>query len=242
MRLRNIPGSREIIAKSEFVVQRPEEKKGNWRSVFGSGHPIELEIGIGKGRFLMDMAQRYPERNFIGIEMYSSVLFRAIQLAEQRATGAETPLPVRETERPRRPADCNFRLLRFDATALTQLFEKGEIGRIYLNFSDPWPKDRHADRRLTSARFLSRYAQILESGSELVFKTDDQALFAYSLEQVRACDWKLLAVTDDLHGSRKDRPAAPETEALRRGNVMTEYEEKFAAEGKPICMLRAAAP
>ena len=239
MRLRNIPGSREIIALSEFVVQDPETHRGNWQNIFGNDHPIELEIGIGKGQFLMDLAERHPETSYLGIEMYSSVLLRAIQKAEQRASGANAPLPVSVKRRPHRPVDCNFRLLRLDAADLPQIFEKGEIRKIYLNFSDPWPKDRHADRRLTSGRFLKRYEEVLAGGGELEFKTDNRDLFEYSLEQIRENGWTLLHHTFDLHGTLQNAAVRQEENA---DNIMTEYEEKFAAEGKPICMLKAVCP
>lgn len=236
MRLRNIPGSRDIIAVSEFVIQDPETHKGSWQEVFGNAHPIELEIGIGKGRFLMDLAERHPDTNYLGIEMYSSVLLRAIQKAEQRTTGAAGPLPVSVQRRPHRPDGCNFRLLRLDASDLPQVFAKGEIRKIYLNFSDPWPKDRHADRRLTSGRFLKRYEEVLTAGGELEFKTDNRDLFDFSLEQIRENGWTLQFHTFDLHGADEnfcDSGAA---------GIMTEYEEKFAAQGNPICMLKAACP
>lgn len=244
MRLRNIPGSRDIIAVSEFVVQEPETHKGSWKEVFGNDHPVELEIGIGKGRFLMEMAEKHPEKNFLGIEMYSSVLLRAIQKAEQRTTGAEKPLPVSVQHRPHRPDGCNFRLLRLDAAELPLIFEKGEIRKIYLNFSDPWPKDRHADRRLTSGRFLKRYERVLPKGGELAFKTDNGGLFAYSLEQIRACGWELQFHTFDLHGtgSGEQNDSSMKEETREYKEIMTEYEEKFVAEGKPICMLEAGCP
>ena len=244
MRLRNIPGSRDIIAVSEFVVQEPEKYKGKWQVVFGNDHPIELEIGIGKGRFLMDLAERHPDTNYLGIEMYSSVLLRAIQKAEQRTAGLKIPLPVSEKRRPHRPEGCNFRLLRLDAGDLAQIFEKGEIRKIYLNFSDPWPKDRHADRRLTSGRFLKRYEEVLAEGGRLEFKTDNRDLFTYSLEQIRECEWKLGYHTFDLHGADPEQPdGAVAVEDTPEGmEIMTEYEEKFVAEGKPICMLSAERP
>ena len=234
MRLRNIPGARDIIAASDFVVQEPERFRGKWQEVFGNDHPVELEIGIGKGRFLMDLAARHPERNYLGIEMYSSVLLRAVQKAEQRTAGLAAPLPVSAARRPKRPADCNFRLLRLDAADLPLVFEKGEISKIYLNFSDPWPKDRHADRRLTSARFLHRYEQILDAGRGIAFKTDNRELFAYSEEQIRECGWELTFCTYDLHGRTDPDAAGPESDL-----ILTEYEEKFAAAGNPICMLEA---
>lgn len=244
MRLRNIPGSRDIIAMSEFVVQEPEKLKGSWQKVFGNKNSAELEIGIGKGRFLMDLAERHPEKNYLGIEMYSSVLLRAIQKAEQRTAGIREPLPVSVQRRPHRPDSCNFRLLRFDASELPVLFEKGEINRIYLNFSDPWPKDRHADRRLTSGRFLKRYECVLPRGGELVFKTDNRELFEYSLDQIRECGWKLVYSTFDLHETEPENQNGDgmTPEARESKEIMTEYEEKFVAEGKPICMLEAVCP
>ena len=139
MRLRNIAGSREVIADSRFTVKDPESKKGLWRKeVFGNNNPIHLEIGMGKGRFLMDLAELNPEVNYIGIEKYSSVLLRAIQKQEQRQ------LP-------------NVIFIRMDAENITEVFAPAEVDKIYLNFSDPWPKDRHAKRRLPSREFLSRY-------------------------------------------------------------------------------------
>ena len=235
-RLKNIPGAHEIVMESSFVVWEAEAYRGRWNEVFGNDHPIELEIGIGKGRFLMDLAERYPEKNFLGMEMYSTVLFRAVQKAEQRVSGAAKTLPVSETERPACPEDCNFRLLRFDATNLTSLFAQGEISRIYLNFSDPWPKDRHADRRLTSARFLERYEKILVPGGELIFKTDNRGLFDFSLEEVRARGWEVQDLSYDLHRDGVTR------EANDPKKIMTEYEEKFSRAGNPICMLEARVP
>ena len=244
MRLKNIPGARDIVAVSEYVIQDPEAYKGRWHETFGNDHPIELEIGIGKGKFLMDLAADHPEKNFLGMEMYSSVLLRAIQRAEQRAAGAETPLPVSVRRRPGRPADCNFRLLRFDASGIPALFEKGEISGIYLNFSDPWPKERHADRRLTSGRFLRRYEEVLPAGGKLIFKTDNRGLFDFSLEQIRGNGWELISHTFDLHGAAQGTAEEPNGIGVLPDTcrIMTEYEEKFVSEGKPICMLEAACP
>ncbi len=255
MRLKNIPGARDVVAVSEYVVQDPERYKGKWQEVFGNDHPVELEIGIGKGKFLMDLAAEHPEKNFLGMEMYSSVLLRAIQKAEQRAAGAETPLPVSVHRRPARPDNCNFRLLRFDAAGLSALFEKGEISGIYLNFSDPWPKERHADRRLTSGRFLRRYEEVLPAGGKLVFKTDNRGLFDFSLEQIRENGWELIYHTFDLHGVGRETEEESDgtgpgmgEDADRNGyqpetgRIMTEYEEKFVSEGKPICVLEAVCP
>ncbi len=211
MRLRNVPGSREALAQSPCVVQADPELAGRWaQSVWKNDHPIHLEIGTGKGRFLMQMAALHPEIDYLGVELQASVLIRAVQKAEQ------DPLP-------------NLRFLCADALNLETLFAPGETDRIYLNFSDPWPKDRHAKRRLTSPRFLALYDHLLAPDGQLEFKTDNQALFDYSLETLPSCGWDLTAVTRDLHRDP----------VLGEGNVMTEYEEKFSQNGQPICKLIA---
>lgn len=207
MRLRNITGSREIIGESEFVVHSPEEQKGNWKSIFGNTNPIHIEIGMGKGRFIMDMAKAHPDINYIGIEKYSSVLLRAIQKMEQE----EQPL-------------ANVRFIRMDAETITNVFATEEVDRIYLNFSDPWPKDRHAKRRLPSGEFLARYNQILNTDGQLEFKTDNKDLFMFALEELEPAGWYAEKVTYDLHHE----------EDMMQGNIMTEYEEKFSSMGNPI--------
>ena len=206
MRLRNVPGAREVMVENEYVFTEPEGMKGTWHEVFGNDNPVRIEIGMGKGRFLMDMARLYPEINFIGIEKYSSVLLRAVQKLE------EEELP-------------NVRLIRMDAEDLENVFAQGELDRIYLNFSDPWPKDRHAKRRLESRQFLARYDQILKKDGTIEFKTDNRALFDFALEEVEAAGWTLKEKTFDLHADAR----------LNEGNVMTEYEERFSAQGNPIC-------
>lgn len=207
MRLRNIPGSKEVIADSNFVIQNPEEHRGNWRAVFGNDQPVHIEVGMGKGRFVMDMARLHPKVNYIGIEMYDSVLLRAVQKREQLEMSLE-----------------NLYFLRMDARNLPEIFAEGEVDRIYLNFSDPWPKDRHAKRRLTSVQFLERYEKILTPGGRVEFKTDNRGLFDFSLEQAPLAGWKIEAKTYDLHHDA----------VLCEGNVMTEYEEKFSSQGNPI--------
>lgn len=213
MRLRNIQGSREAVAASTYVAHDPEKNRGKWKEVFGNSHPIHIEVGMGKGRFIMEMAARHPEKNYIGIEMYDSVLLRALQKME---------------ELQEKPANLLF--IRMDARTLPEVFEKGEVERIYLNFSDPWPKDRHAKRRLTSRQFLERYDQILAPEGRVEFKTDNRELFEFSLEEAGEAGWKVLASTFDLHHD----------EELMRGNVMTEYEEKFSSMGNPIHKMIAA--
>lgn len=207
MRLRNIPGSKEVIADSAYVIQDPQKNKGKWKEVFGNDHPVHIEVGMGKGRFIMDMARLHSENNYIGIEMYDSVLLRAVQKREKM----EEELP-------------NLYFVRMDARILPEVFEKGEVDRIYLNFSDPWPKDRHAKRRLTSRQFLERYSEILDSQGRVEFKTDNRGLFEFSLEEVKEAGWTLEAYTFDLHQEKE----------MMEGNVMTEYEEKFSSMGNPI--------
>ncbi|MCR4654013.1 MAG: tRNA (guanosine(46)-N7)-methyltransferase TrmB [Eubacterium sp.] len=240
-RLRNIPGSVDVIRASEYVIHEPETHRGKWAEVFGNNRPLYIEIGMGKGRFLMDMAEKYPERNFIGIEMYDSVMFRAVQKAEMRTERARAELEGRDpesvieipagvTSRPGRPENCNFRFIRMDARKLCEVFDEKEIDGIYLNFSDPWPKDRHEGRRLTSRNFLCLYEKVMKEEAVLEFKTDNRQLFDFSLEEIGDYGWDVKEHTFDLHHN----------EEMNRGNVMTEYEEKFSSKGNPICKLIAA--
>lgn len=205
MRLRNITGSREVIADSPYVIHEEQSCPGRWREIFGSDHPVHIEIGMGKGKFIYTMARLHPEIHYIGIEKYSSVLLRAVQKME------EEELP-------------NLRFIRMEAEEIAQVFAPGEVDRIYLNFSDPWPKDRHAKRRLPSRQFLARYDVILRAEGQLEFKTDNRELFDFAVEELAAAGWQARAITYDLHSDP----------ALMEGNVMTEYEEKFSAMGNPI--------
>lgn len=216
MRLRNIPGAKDAIAESAYVIQNPQENAGKWHEIFQNGNPVNIEVGMGKGRFIMDMAAKNPHINYVGIEMYDSVLLRALQKMEERETEAE--------------ALKNLFFMRMDARELPLVFNRGEVDRIYLNFSDPWPKERHAKRRLTSRQFLERYDAVLAEGGTVEFKTDNRDLFDFSVEEVKEAGWKLLACTYDLHHD----------EELSRGNVMTEYEEKFSSMGNPIHKLVTA--
>ena len=205
MRLRNIKGARDVIAKSPLVVHEPEQAKGKWNEIFGNDHPVRIEIGMGKGKFIHELAQANPGINYVGIEKYSSVLLRALQ-----KMSAE-PLP-------------NLLFIRMDAEDITEIFDREEVDLIYLNFSDPWPKDRHAKRRLPSREFLARYDKILKKDSVLEFKTDNKDLFEFALEELAPAGWEAVNVTCNLH----------EDALLSQGNVMTEYEERFSANGNPI--------
>lgn len=213
MRLRNVKGSRETIAANEWVVKDLAEMRGIWaKEVFKNTNPIHIEIGMGKGQFIMELARLNPNINYIGIEKYSSVLVRALEKME------EAPL-------------TNLRFIRMEAETIEEVFAPEEIEQIYLNFSDPWPKDRHAKRRLTSKEFLARYANVMQKDSKIIFKTDNRPLFDFSLEQVEEAGWNLVNHTFDLHNSE-----------YVEGNIMTEYETRFVNEGKPICRMVITQP
>jgi len=206
MRLRNITGSDETIKNSKYVVTNPTEYKGKWNEIFGNENPVQIEIGMGKGQFIMELADRNPNINYIGMEKYSSVLLRALQKMEQK----EVP---------------NLRFLCEDAKLLKEYFAEGELDQIYLNFSDPWPKDRHAKRRLPSKEFLALYDHILRKDGKIEFKTDNRLLFDFAVEQLALTKWSAEKLTYDLHHDQE----------MVEGNIMTEYEEKFSSKGNPIC-------
>ena len=210
MRLRNVPGAREAIADNVMAINEPTVLKGKWNEEFGNDNPIRIEIGMGKGKFITTLAQENQDINYVGIEKYSSVLIRAIERCQD--------IEVQ-----------NLRFIRMDAEYICDVFENEEVDRIYLNFSDPWPKDRHAKRRLTSKQFFDRYNDILKKDGLVEFKTDNDLLFQFSLEQVPEAGWNLVEQTWDLHNDEK----------LVKGNVMTEYEEKFSSMGNPIHKLIA---
>jgi len=215
MRLRNVPGARDVMEESSFVITQPEGLAGTWSDIFEnedaqSNKPLHIEIGMGKGQFITALASQNPDVNYVGIEKYSSVLLRAVE--------KQNELQLR-----------NLKFIRMDAENIKEVFAQHEVSRIYLNFSDPWPKDRHAKRRLTSRQFFERYDYILAPDGEVQFKTDNIGLFDWSLEEIASTKWHITASTHDLHND----------EVLNAGNIMTEYEEKFSALGNPICKLIA---
>lgn len=206
MRLRNIPGARTAVEESPFVVQEPQALKGRWRSLFADKQALHVEIGAGKGNFLFGMAECHADTGFIGIERYATVLYKALNKMPEAAA-------------------ASVRLVRMDAELVAEVFDTYEADRIYLNFSDPWPKARHEHRRLTSRAFLERYAKILAPEGVIEFKTDNRALFDWSVGEAHLAGWRILEQTHDLHADAR----------LCEGNVMTEYEEKFSSQGHPIC-------
>ncbi|WP_278628014.1 tRNA (guanosine(46)-N7)-methyltransferase TrmB [Thomasclavelia cocleata] len=211
MRLRNNPKAYEIMNEnSDFVVIEPENLKNNWNDIFDNDKPIYIEIGMGKGDFIFQNACNYPDINFIGIEKYPSVLAAAINKIKQKEKKV-----------------TNLRLIRYDGIELEKVFSENEVDKIFLNFSDPWPKSRHAKRRLTSNKFLDVYRKILVDDGVIEFKTDNRSLFEYSLISLNQYPMDLEYVSLDLHNS-------PENES----NIMTEYERKFCTKG-PIYKLVA---
>lgn len=190
------------------MAHAPEGLRGRWRALFGNGNPLHVEIGCGKGRFVLGMAKLHPDVNFVAIEREEGALIMA-------------------TEKAMQDVPPNVRFLSYDATALRDIFSPGEVDLIYLNFSDPWPPNRQRKRRLTYRAFLDVYNDILTEKGALYFKTDNQRLFEWSLGEICAYGWLLQNISLDLHTSAFE------------GNVMTEYEERFSAQGSRIYRLEA---
>lgn len=207
MRLKNVKGANEIIINGKYYVANPDEYKGKWKDLFGNNKPIKIEIGMGKGDFIIENALKYPNINFIGIEKYDSVIVRAIQKSNELELD-------------------NLKLVRIDALNIDSIFEK-EVDTIYLNFSDPWPKDRHAKRRLTSPIFLEKYNNIFKDSKRIIMKTDNIDLFNYSIESLKEYGYDIKYVTNDLQSENKN------------DNIMTEYEKKFVKLGVKINKLEA---
>ncbi|MGI6080017.1 MAG: tRNA (guanosine(46)-N7)-methyltransferase TrmB [Candidatus Avilachnospira sp.] len=245
MRIRHIKGSEEAVAQSPYVINEPGAFKGQWREkIFLNENPIYLEVGMGMGKFIRTHAVNNPEINYIGFEINTTVLYKSLKRyeklledlsKEKEGSGEMTDEGGAESGELLRPGEgtkklYNLRFIRQDARFLADDFAEGEVDRIYLNFSDPWPKDKNANKRLTSPVFMKLYDRILKKDGIIEFKTDNEGLFDYSLESIPASGWKLEAVTRDLH-----RDAA-----MNEGNIMTEYEEKFSGKGNPIYKLIAS--
>ena len=192
----------------DIRITDPEAHKGKWSEVFGNDNPIHVEIGCGKGSFVVGMAKMYPDVNFIAIEKVEDVIVMAMEKAIENEV-------------------TNVLFMDLDAERIEDFFEKGEIERIYLNFSDPWKKSKQAKRRLTHKNFLDRYKKVLNEGSYIWFKTDNRKLFEFSLNSFCAEGFKLQNITLDLHDSGFE------------GNVITEYEQRFIDLGQPIYRLEA---
>ncbi len=204
MRLRHIPGAEEEIDKSSWVYHNPEEVKDQIKS------PLYIEIGMGKGRFIIENALKHPDIHYIGIEMYESVMIKATRKLDS----------MPEDKRP-----CNLRFIRMDARYINDFFPEESVDKIFLNFSDPWPKTRHAHRRLPAQPFLERFHRILITDGEIEFKTDNTDLFDFAMEEYKKAGFSMVFYSYDLHNNADEM----------KKNIMTEYEEKFAAKGNKIC-------
>ena len=206
MRLKNVKGANEIIINGKYYVDNPFDYIDKWNKLFNNDNPIHIEIGMGKGNFIIENAKRYPNINYIGIEKYDSVIVRAIQKSNELELN-------------------NLKLVRVDAKRLNEIFNR-EIDTIYLNFSDPWPKDRHAKRRLTSPIFLDIYDSIFKNTKKIIMKTDNINLFNYSLDTLKEHGYEIIYKTNNLDSTSED-------------NIMTEYESKFYMNGIKINKLEA---
>ena len=204
MRVRKKPGADEaLLSKKKYYIAQPEEMKGKWHQLFGNDNPIHAEFGGGKGKFIIEMAQKHPDINFIMVDAVTEVTLKAIE----RAEAYEIP---------------NLRIIKIDLRFALNYFNEGELSRIYLNFSDPWPKKRHFKRRLTYRDFLMMYKTILTADGWIHFKTDNRSLFEFSLNEFAELDLIMRNIALDLHSNKEF------------DNVLTEYEEKFSALGFPI--------
>ena len=202
MRLRKVKNAQNIIDESQYIIKKPEIYKGNYKNVFENDNPIYIEVGMGKGDFIIENALKSPEINFIGIEKFDSVMVRAVQKLE------EYDIP-------------NLKLIKIDALNIDNIFDK-EISCLYLNFSDPWPKKRHTNRRLTSNVFLNKYDLIFKNTKKIIMKTDNRHLFEYSIKSLTDYGYKINDISLDLHSDNK------------LDNIETEYEKKFVSKGMVI--------
>lgn len=202
MRLRNIKNKKEIIENSKYIILNPKEYKGKWNDLFGNNNPIYIEIGMGKGKFIIENAMKYKNINFIGIEKYDTVIAKALKKVENYKIE-------------------NLKLIRIDAKELNDVFNK-EIDLIYLNFSDPWPKERHQKRRLTHKNFLKIYDELFKKDKCIILKTDNKSLFEYSVCSFSNYGYIIKNINVDLHNSDEN------------DIITTEYEDKFVNNGNII--------
>lgn len=213
MRLRRkaLLHEKAAVYRGIYIIEDPLQNKGKWSKLFGNDHPLHVELGTGKGQFISTLAEQNPHINYIGIEYQKSVIY----FAAKKVAAKELK---------------NLLLLRFDIIDITSIFAPGEVDRFYINFCDPWPKRRHARRRLTHQEFLGKYAQILEPGHEIHFKTDNEPLFEFSLNEFSGTGFRMKNISLDLHNSEF------------QGNILTEYEERFSSRGMKIFRLEAIVP
>lgn len=208
MRLRKKWWARPEMEASQYIVTEPKELKGHWNEEFGKNNPLHLELGCGRGKFISDRAKLNCEINYIGVDLKDEVLIYALRKVEEEELS-------------------NVRLIPLNIAMISEVFEKDEVDRIYINFCNPWPKLRHNKRRLTHSRFLDIYKGFIKKGSEIWFKTDDKGLFEDSFEYLKESGFTIKYLTYDLHSSDFQE------------NVVTEYEAKFSTMGMKIMFLTA---
>lgn len=227
-RLRRKPWTFDYLKSQDHVVLNPDNHRGKWHEYFGNDHPIHVELGMGKGKFISELSVKHPDTNFIGIDMYDELLRFSSQKAVEMHYGPEEAKigqGASEDGKPYRTGRpiANLALVLGNIEKIEEIFAPGEIDRIYLNFSDPWPKKRHENRRLTHPEFLRKYRTIIRPGGELHQKTDSSLLFEFSLNSFADAGLKMSDISLNIH-----REGTPE------GHIFTEYEEKFVSEGLPI--------
>ncbi|GGF85470.1 tRNA (guanosine(46)-N7)-methyltransferase TrmB [Paenibacillus aceti] len=225
MRLRGRKGIRENLEQQpDLVVLDPQQYKGRWSQLFGNDRPIHVELGMGKGQFISGMSAKYPDVNFIGMDMYDELIRRGSEKVrtihrQEDAEAADEAGSTSDSDE----GSFNVRLALGNVEHLEEIFAPGEVERIYLNFSDPWPKKKHARRRLTHPRFLNKYRSILNENGEIHFKTDSRSLFEFSLNAFAASGLQMNNISLSLHEN-----------GINEEHVMTEYEQKFVGKGMPI--------
>lgn len=207
MRLRHIKNSENLIYDSPYVLNDKNfsyNKKEN----------INIELGMGKGSFIIKNAYLYKDNNYIGIEKSSTIVLKAIENLKNAKTTYQYDYD-------------NLNFLCIDIDKINEYFKDDTISKIYINFPDPWPKKRHENRRLTHINFLNKYYSLLKTDSYIEFKTDNKDLFDFSIEEIKKSKFKLIKHTYDLHNDKE----------MINGNIMTEYEEKFTKKKIPICKM-----
>ena len=207
MRIRNVKNKEEILNNSKYLISNPKDYVNKWNNLFGNDNPIYIEIGMGKGKFIIENAKKYKDINFIGIECQDSIIAKSL-------------LKLEDIEL------SNLKIVRMNALIIDEVFNH-EVSRIYLNFSDPWPKKRHHFRRLTSNIFLDKYDSIFRNDKDIYLRTDNSGLYTYSIETLSNHGYRLKEVSLDLHKDSEEEL------------ITTEYEDRFSSENKPIYSLIA---
>ncbi len=205
MRVRFDKNAEQTLEQNEIYIKDVQDINGKWKEIFKNDNPLHLEIGMGKGNFILNMAKEFPNINFIGMERNKTILAKAVKKIEKENIK-------------------NIRVMSNDAIELEEIFNENELDKIYLNFSDPWPKSKHYKRRLTYKDYLERYDYVLKQDALIEFKTDNQVLFEFTIMEICNTKRTMEYISLDLHNTNEF-------------NIMTEYEEKFSKKGNRIYKL-----